>query len=178
MAEQDPNVTPQPGVETPPANPPKDRTRKLKPAPMKKGVAAELIEARNSVRSKADAEARAKDDEENVYYLKCPRVQGHIAAFLTSNVRSIITPSDWESVLHPAGEPWRTPAIACQECIADGESRHWNARVRPTPRRDGSFDFVIDGERRHAVGSIPRSEFESTSDRIGAAFGKTTEAAK
>lgn len=175
MADQDPNVTPQPGVEPAPE---KRRTKALKPRPMQKGVAAELIEARNSIRAKEEAEARSRDEEQNVYFLKCPRVAGHIAAFLTSNVRSLITPSDWESVLHPAGEPWRTPEIACQECLAEGESRHWNARVRPTPRRDGSFDFVIDGERRHAVGSIPRSEFEATSDRINAAFGKTTEAAK
>lgn len=178
MAEQDPEMTPQPGAEATPATTPKDRTRRLKAAPIKKGIAAELIESRNAARAKSEAEARAKDEEENVYFLKCPLVAGHIAAFLTSNVRGLITPSDWESVLHTAGDPWRTPAIACQECLAQSDDRHWNARVRPVPRRDGSFDFVIDGERRHAVGSIPRSEFAAKSDSINAAFGKTTEASK
>lgn len=160
------------------ASPQQDEAQKpsksLKTKPVKESAAAKLLRARAEAAQEAAKLLAQHDAETNVYYLKCPRVEDHIAAFLTGNPRAKFGPGEWESTLHEAGSAWTSRQIPCQECFAAGEQRVWGARVRPVPRADGSYDFVFDGERRHAVGVMPRAAFDDAKSRISALFGKET----
>jgi hypothetical protein len=165
-------------VVTPTQEPAKRGRRKLseelKPRPMPTDSAAsKLLKARDEAAKAKELEREKSENESSVFYLKCPRVENHIAAFLTSNVRGRITPSDWEHVQHKPGDPWKYPFIACQECTGEREARPWMVHLRAIPRVDGSFDFVVSGERRHSIGSMPRAEVDAQSERIASMFGMT-----
>lgn len=177
MAEQEDAAQQAAMVVTPTPEPIKKGRRKLsdelKSKAMPDSAASKLLKARDEA-AKRRAEEKAKaENEANVYFLKCPRVEGHIAAFLTSNVPGRITPSDWEHVQHKPGDPWTYPFIACQECIGEREARPWMVHLRAVPRADGSFDFVASGERRHTIGSMSRSVVDAESERIAGMFGMT-----
>lgn len=178
MAEQEDAAQQAAMVVTPTPEPAKRGRRKLsdelKPKPMPTDSAAsKLLKARDEAAKAKELEREKAENESSVFFLKCPRVENHIAAFLTSNVRGRITPSDWEHVNHKPGDPWKHPFIACQECLGEREARPWMVHLRAVPRVDGSFDFVVSGERRHSIGSMSRSVVDAESERIAGMFGMT-----
>ncbi len=161
-------AAPHQGATAPPLEAPKK-------APPPRNRAKEIIDAKR----RSDAEKqRAQDEQDNaerVYYLTCPRVAGHMAAFLTEKMAAsgILEAENWEHLLHTPGQPWLRPYIPCQECLAEGEERFWNARLRPLRRResDGSFSFVI-VDRKFAVASTDKATLGIRKDKLAAVAGK------
>lgn len=136
--------------------------------------AAEMLKSKTLRDAKKRAEAEERDNEAMAYFLICPRVgwnaetkTGHVAAWLTEKPQGgRIHPGMWESLHHRAGDPWTHQYIPCQECYVEGESRPWNVHVRPAPRGDGSYDFVLAAERKYVIGSIPRAELEARRESL------------
>lgn len=125
--------------------------------------AEKMIQAKRRKEAEDQQRVAQERNEKNVTYLLCPRVKGHIAAFLTERPkpRQLITPGHWYSRFHKVGEPYRKPYIQCQECQYDGEQRPWTVQLVAKVRPDMSFDFTIeDAMFRHVVGEMPREQAE------------------
>ena len=126
-------------------------------AAKKPNRAQAILAAKAERDAREEAARRAKEEAENLYYLACPRVEGHMAAFLTKLPESgLITAEIWETWYHKAGERWDMRKIPCQECWLLEQGREWEASVRPVQNPSGGFNFYVVGSRNAVIKSVPR----------------------
>jgi len=139
----------------------KDDEVRVKTKEMPEDPAAILLKkkwTKDAAESLAQAKAAA---EANQYFLKCPKIAGHHAAYLTEPVTGAIHPGMWFNLHHKAGDPWTHRFIRCQECEVAGDSSWHDVHVTPVPGKNGNYDFVLAGKKDAIVGMIPRNQKRS-----------------
>jgi hypothetical protein len=125
-------------------------------------AAASLLTKKWTARHrKALAEAKT-ELEENQFFLHCPRIAEHHAAYLTEKPIGPIHPGMWFNVEHPEpGDPWFRDHIACQECLVEGEGRRWPVHLKPQRLPDGNVAFTLSAPEKYVVGRVKREKVEA-----------------
>jgi hypothetical protein len=130
-------------------------------------AAAKVLERKWSKDQARALQEAKKDLDANQYFLRCPRIYDHHAAYLTERPGSNkIHPGMWFNLEHEAGEPWALPYITCQECLAEGEQRRWNVHLRPYRLQDGNMVFELQGEEKLLIGKVSRTESDKKRDEL------------
>lgn len=158
----------------PAPEPPKAKADKVKPrAEMSRG--AKLLLAKQRVEAERRVEEYQRDRDENVHYLKCPRIGTHHAAYLVGPYErgDWIEPSDWFSILKPESVAvWTRDHIPCQECYLSGETRAWSPHVHAQRTEEGSFRFKPSAKLEYVVGKCSREQLETRRAEMNKSVGQ------
>ena len=137
------------------------------------GKAAELLLKKLQRDAQKKREEFARDAEENIHFLKCPRIADHHAAYLTGPYEGEIRPDQWFSLLKAQDSAvWTRDHIPCQECYMEGNARPWAVHLMPKRQEDGTFSFRVHVKREYVLGSCSREEFEERSKAINESIGE------
>lgn len=166
-------TSPAKGNTSPAASAPSAAPAQTKPSLVKKpkpNPAAALLLARDRERAAANQAALQKLNDNNLFYLRCPRNQHHQAIYLLEYpVGNLIHPGSWCSIEHRPGDPWVHEGVRCQECLADGDKYSW-LWLKPHRMPDGQMAHALahpygvkkddDGNGAAHVYRISRSDLE------------------
>lgn len=153
--------------------PTKAKAEKKKAPEMSRG--AKLLIAKQRVEAERRVEEYQRDREENVHYLKCPRIGTHHAAYLKGPYErgDWIEPLDWFSILKPETVGvWTRDHIPCQECYLSGEKRPWSPHVRAERMEEGSFRFKPNAKLEYVVGKCSREQLEARRAELNESVGQ------
>ncbi len=153
------------------------KTEGIEPAKAKakksQNPAAELLLKKIKRDAQKKREEFEQDAEENIHFLKCPRIAGHHAAYLTGPYEGEIRPDQWYSLIKPQeSSVWTRDHIPCQECYLEGDQRPWAVHLLPKRSEDGSFSFRVNVKREYVLGSCSREEFEERRGSINESIGE------
>lgn len=119
---------------------PKAKSRVVKP---RENPAEALMLAKEREKAAAATTALDKLNADNLFFLRCVNRPDHHGIYLMEYPHDgNIHPGLWASIEHAPGEPWHKPAIRCQECLVDGDSRAamW---LKPHPMPNGQYTFSL-----------------------------------